>query len=346
MSASTLLNALSERAKTGEFAGATAITSFGDSVAEFRAIRESCGISARSWSAKLIISGEDRVRWTNGMVTNNIRDLAINFGNYNFVLNAQGRVQGDCIIYNRGEHLMLTTDLAQLERLKQFFDEHIIMDDVELTDVSDKLASLEVIGPKASEALSFAGFKVPQPGEILDAHWQELGYSITSNGAAFEIWLALDNVLRVWEELISSKAVPVGSMAIEWMRIASGTPRYGLDITDRDLPQETAQMHALHYSKGCYIGQEIVERIRSRGNVHKTLVGLEFPGELPSQGMKIMAVDKEAGTLGSTAAIPLENGIAKIGLAILRRDASAPGTELEIDGQRARACALPFKIDK
>ncbi len=113
---------------------------FGDTATEFRALLEGCALLDMSWQAKLVLAGEDRVRWLNGMVTNNVRDLALGHGVYSFVLSAQGRIQGDLVAYNRGDYLLVTTDREQAPTIAEIFDRYIIMDDVEVADISDKLA--------------------------------------------------------------------------------------------------------------------------------------------------------------------------------------------------------------
>ena len=128
--------------------------------AEFRALLQGCALFDMSWQAKLVLSGEDRVRWLNGMVTNNIRDLAPGHGVYSFLLNAQGRIQGDLVAYNRGDYLLVTTDREQAPTIAEIFDRYIIMDDVEVADISDKLAAIGVAGPKAREILAAAGIDV------------------------------------------------------------------------------------------------------------------------------------------------------------------------------------------
>ena len=141
-------------ARLGSYRGAETAATFGDVRAEFRALLEGCAIFDMSWQAKLVLSGDDRVRWLNGMVTNNVRDLAPGHGVYSFLLSAQGRIQGDLVAYNRGEYLLVTTDREQAPAIAEIFDRYIIMDDVEVTAVSDKLATIGVAGPKASGSCS------------------------------------------------------------------------------------------------------------------------------------------------------------------------------------------------
>src|SRR5664280_1616167 len=158
-------------ARLGMYRGAETPANFGDSATEFRALLEGCALLDMSWQAKLVLAGEDRVRWLNGMVTNNVRDLAPGCGVYSFVLNAQGRIQGDLVAYNRGDYLLATTDREQAPAIAEIFDRYIIMDDVEVADISDKLAAIGVDGPKAREILTAAGLDVSQlePGQVIDA---------------------------------------------------------------------------------------------------------------------------------------------------------------------------------
>jgi folate-binding protein YgfZ len=120
-------------------------------------------------------------------------------------------------------------------------------------------------------------------------------------------------------------------------------PRYGVDLRDRDLPQETGQQHALNFSKGCYIGQEIVERIRARGNVHRTFIGFEIVGDPPPASTKIRAADKEVGEITSAARIPFPDGERTLALGYLRREVAAPGTEVQVGEQSATVHTLPFR---
>ena len=127
------------------------------------------------------------------------------------------------------------------------------------------------------------------------------------------------------------------------MRIASGVPRYGVDIRERDLPQETEQTRALNFNKGCYIGQEIVERIRSRGNVHRTFTGFEFQGDALSEaGAKISANGKEVGEITSVTVLPFSGRERRVGMGYIRREAAEPGTAVVAGESAALIATLPF----
>ena len=350
MSVSTLQDRLAASgARLGSYRGADTPVTYGDTAGEFRALLQGSALFDLSWQAKLVLSGEDRVRWLNGMVTNNIRDLALNHGVYSFLLNAQGRNQGDLVAYNRGDYLLVTTDRAQAPAIAEIFERYIIMDDVEVADISDKLGAVGIAGPKAREILALAGIDVSQleAGQVIDMVWRELGISIARSMQpqmdGYEIWVATENVDKVWDALAQAGATLVGTDALELYRIARGVPRYGVELRERDLPQETGQQHALNFSKGCYIGQEIVERIRARGNVHRAFVGFEVQGEPPQAGAKVRANDKEMGEITSAARIPFPGGERTLALGYLRREVAAPGTTVDIDGRSATVQALPFR---
>jgi len=335
-------------ARFGVYRGADTPVSFGDTAAEFRALLQGCAIVDMRWQAKLVLTGEDRVRWLNGMVTNNVRDLAPGHGNYSFLLNAQGRIQGELVSYNRSDYLLVTTDRGQAPAITAIFDRYIIMDDVEVADISDKLTTIGIAGPKACQVLSDAGVDVSQLelGQVIDTVWRDLGISVARSAQppidGHEIWFSADNADKVWDALLSAGAEPAGSEALDLYRMVRGVPRFGVDLRDRDLPQETGQDYALNFAKGCYIGQEIVERIRSRAILHRTFVGLEVEGEPPAPGTKIQVNDKNAGEMTSAARVPFPGGERTVALGYAHREIAIPGTAVKIGEQSATVAALPF----
>src|SRR3954470_6425939 len=158
--------------RMGEFGGAETAATFGDVAREFAALRAGAGVFDLGRRAKIAVSGNDRIRWMNGMVTNNIRDLAAGHGSYNFLLNAQAHILADMYIYNRGESLLVDTDLSQAERVRELFDKYIIMDEVEIADAGEKLTAIGLAGPKANEVLGKLGISAPaEPLTIAEANW-------------------------------------------------------------------------------------------------------------------------------------------------------------------------------
>ena len=337
-------------ARIGIYGGVETVLAFGDPAGELHALHSACGLFDLNWRARIVVTGKDRVRWLNGMLTNNVRDLPLNHGNYNFLLNAQGRILADMYVYNRGEYLLLDTDRSQLENVIKTLDHFIIMDDVELTDSSETLGAIGLCGPKADQILEAAGINATglKPLELRDLVVSNLGISIARGPEQkpgwHEIWAGSANIEPVWTMLENAGAQPVGAEALENWRILRGIPKYGQDIRERDLPQETEQYQALNFSKGCYVGQEIVERIRSRGQVHRKFTGFEFTGveskdSLPAPG-KIEENGKVVAEITSVAQIPTGTAEKKIGLGYVRRESLQPGSQV----QGATVVDLPFEI--
>ena len=156
---------------------------FADLRAEFETLLSASGVHDLSSRAKISLTGGDRVRWLNGMVTNNVRDLEPGRGVYAFLLNPQGHILGDLYAYNRGESLLVDTDQSQVEKILAVFDKYIIMDDVEVAKVSDKLTAIGIAGPRSREALQAAGIEVPdlKPLQFAQTTWQQIGVTLAWN---------------------------------------------------------------------------------------------------------------------------------------------------------------------
>jgi folate-binding protein YgfZ len=358
MSSISLVQKFGLQAVAGEYAGAETVLNFGSAAEELNALRDGCGVFDLGWRGKLVVSGEDRVRWLNGMVSNNTRDLRQDFGNYNFVLNAQGRIQGDLLAFQRGEFYLLETEVGQIAAIREFFERYIIMDDVEIGDISAALTSIGVAGPRAVEVLCSSGLKpgAAKPGQLLDGSWNGIGFSLVRDPIEarnwYELWLAPENVETVWNALVAGGAAPAGAEALEWQRILLGLPRVGMDTGARELPQETGQECALHYTKGCYIGQEIVERIHARGQVHRLLTGMIVDGELPARGSKVLAGDKEIGEVTSSAEMVVDGVSRTVALGYLKRGGAAKRENqnesqvesLKVGGSLARITEFPIQF--
>ena len=316
---------------------------------EFASLLSGCGLFDLKSRAKISLSGNDRVRWLNGMITNKVRDLPVGQGIYAFVLNPQGHILGDLYAYNRGEALLVDTDQSQSEKLLGIFRKHIIMDKVVLTEMSDGSTAIGVAGPKVHEVLRAAGFELQQLEllQFAEMKWQSLSLNVvrTDNVAveSYEIWLAPEHVPPVWDALTKAGATPISTAALELLRIACGIPRYGQDIRERDLPQETEQLRALNFNKGCYIGQEIVERIRSRGAVHRKFASFEVRGPLPAVGTKIQSEGKDVGEVTSAASLPLPSGERAVALGYIRRESATSGQQLQAGEACLTVASVPFE---
>ncbi len=159
---------------------------------------------------------------------------------------------------------------------------------------------------------------------------------------SYEIWVAPASVKHLWDALRAAGATPVGSEAVELRRIVLGIPRYGVDIRARDLPQETEQARALNFNKGCYVGQEIVERIRSRGAVHRMFTGFVADGAEPIvAGTKVVAGEKEVGEVTSVASLRFTGHNKSVALGYIRRELGVPGRAVMLGAAKATVAQLP-----
>ena len=287
------------------------------------------------WLRRVAVRGEDRFRWLSGMVTNTVNDLPVNGGAWNLVLNAQGRIQGNLYVWREGEEtLELEIAADQYDRLLAHLDRFIIMDDVELAPLSLDAdgevtgeTPLGLAGPLAAGVLARLGLPaLAEPLTSARANWNGQPVQVVRGYGVlvphYELWVKAVQISALWQALTEACACPVGADALEAFRIAEGIPAYGIDIAEKDLAQETSQMRALSFTKGCYVGQEIVERIRSRGSVHRHLRPLELFGPLPAGGTELTLDDGTAGgKITSAAELPLASGRRCFALAMIRGEA-------------------------
>jgi folate-binding protein YgfZ len=290
---------------------------------------ESAALTATDDLRLLRVTGEDATRWLNGMVTNSAQALAPGVGCYNFLLNPQGRIQGDCFLYREATEtpasFLLLTSRAQLDTLRAWLDRYIIMDDVELSPAFEELRGLTLIGPSASERLIELDITPPSRGTYAAASFDGLALLLFAPALrlpAFQIFATEAGLARLAESLTTSGVATAGEDDLNALSVYLAAPRFGVDIRDRDLPQETAQTQALHFSKGCYLGQEIVERIRSQGQVRRLLTPLLLHGPLPSLPAALHDdTGKEVGEITTAASITHGGETQQVALGYVRREA-------------------------
>ena len=297
---------------------------------ETEAILYGAAVHDLGWMRRVAVRGQDRFRWLSGMVTNTVHDLSNAAGAWNLVLNAQGKIQGDLTAWRVGDELELEISAEQYNRLIAHLEHFIIMDDVELVPLAwDSAAetAIGLTGPLVREVLGRAGISaLGQAMTVRHVEWNGLELRLERNygvlGEHYTIWTPGAGLKRLWRTLTTAGAAPVGTDTLEAFRIAEGVPLYGIDMMERDLPQETSQMRALHFHKGCYLGQEIVERIRSRGKVHRHLRSLELEGPLPAPGVELVLEGAApAGAVTSAAEMAVRGRKRIFALGMLREEA-------------------------
>jgi folate-binding protein YgfZ len=307
--------------------------------AGYQALREGAAWLDLSARGRLRVTGEDRARWLHAMASNHVEQLQPGQGCYAFLLNAQGRILGDLNLLCFEESFLLDTEpetrLSSLEHL----DRHIIADDVTLADVTGETTELGVEGPESAGVLKALGAPVPE-ADYSHAPWgTRVVARLSATGVpGFALFAPRDERTGLVWQLESAGALAAGPEAVRTVRIELGHPRYGEDLTDKHLPQETQLLHALHFNKGCYLGQEIVERIRSRGGVHRFLVRLAIDTrEPPPPGARIAATGKDVGEITSAVYSPAAGRVVALGYVRLGDyPANAP---LETAGARVQITA-------
>ena len=248
----------------------------------YDALRDRAAWIDLSARGKIKLTGEDRARLLHAMTTNHIQQLTPGSGCYAFFLNDKGRVLADANVLCRPDYFLLDVEPEAREPLYQHLDRYIIADDVTLEDMTQGTAIIAVEGPQAAEVLERAGAPVPE-AEYSSADWDGCVVArLNSTGAmGFFLFVPVSEKSALVARLEAAGAEPADAEAAQVVRLEQGKPRYGEDISDRFLAQEANQPQALHFSKGCYLGQEIVERVRSRGQVHRVLKPLVLEGTAP-----------------------------------------------------------------
>ena len=286
-------------------------------IAGYEALRSRAAWLDLSGRGVIVVTGEDRARLLHALCTNDIERLKPGESCYAFFLNAQGRILADANILCRAEDFLIDTEPETRASLYQHIDRYIIADDVTLEDASERLAVIALEGPEALSMETEGAARLTFTGE------PGLRYFIPRDQKA---------------ELIA-QLEKADTEAARVVRMEHAKPRYGEDITEAHLAQETQQMHALSFSKGCYLGQEIVERVRSRGLVHRLLVGLNINTQnIPAPGTPVAASGNEIGKLTSVALSPALGTC--VAMAYVRREQADPGTKLLVNGSLAEVGPL------
>ncbi len=299
----------------------------------FKALTGAAAAIDLSNRSRIRLTGEDRARLLHALTTNHIQQLLPNHGCYAFFLNANGRILADANVLVFPESILLDAEPEVRESLCAHIDHYIIADDVNLHDETETTFALGVEGPQAKASLCAAGLPVPA-NDWAHESWMDCTVAhLSSTGEPG--WRIFGPVERKQAVLDLLYLIPATHEDAEIVRVEHGKPRYSVDISSGQIVAETGQSQALHFQKGCYLGQEIVERVRSRGHVNKQLVSLEIDGEVaPARGSKLVVDGKEIGEVTSAVLSPKTHKIAA--LAYVRVPHERPGAEMEVNHLLAR----------
>lgn len=340
-------------AQWGEFFGLLLPRHYGDPAAEYTWLNETAAVVDTGFQFPAELSGPDRVRYLNAVTTGNIRDLPPGQSTLGLLLNPQGHILAELLTLALEDRLLCLSHRVASERTLATLERYIIMDDVMLTNLSPTLASVAVLGPRAASSLAALGLgegEALSPGEHCLASFQGTPLRLLRASLlglpAWEILAPHAVLATLWQQAVEvAKTLgggPVGYEAINVLRLEQGVPWYGVDFDDRVIPHE-AGLESTHisYVKGCYTGQEIVERVRSRGHINRRRLGLAFTGDTaPPAGAPLLADGRQVGWV--TSSVRSRRWDRLIGMGYLRREYHAPGTRVQWSAGQAEVVSLPL----
>ncbi len=282
---------------------------------------------------KIRVTGEDHLRLLHAMSTNDIKNLAVGGGLYTFFLNDKGRILADAYVYRFPESVVLDTEPETAEVLREHLDRYIIADDVTLEDQTATLAAIALEGPSAFEDASRLNLAVPGSA-YGTAAWEDgfVARASVTGAPGLRFFAPLSAIVPLTARMELADIPEAQQSEVRVVRLENGTPRFGEDISSRYLVQETRIAYAVHPNKGCYLGQEIVERVRAQGQVHRLLTPVCIEGpQAPEPGTKLVTADGQVAAEITSAAYSEALG-AVAGLAYVRREALEHKPVLTVEG--------------
>jgi folate-binding protein YgfZ len=283
----------------------------------YQALRHGAAWLDLSSRGRIVARGRDRARLLHNITSNEIKKMTPGSGCYAFLLSPQGRIQADLYLFAFEDHLLLDTEPELREKVHTHIKRYIIADQVELEDVTATTACIGLEGPGAAAILTSLG--APLPGaDYMHVAWDDATVAaVTVTGQpGVRVFAPSEKAAALARQFEAAGAVAATDEDVRAVRIENGKPRYGEEIRDTSLPQETQQMHAVSFNKGCYLGQEIVERIRAQGRVNKKLTRVTLEGDVPAPGTK-MTLDGAEAEVMSAVMSPESGGV--VALAYVRQ---------------------------
>lgn len=348
-------------ARFTELNGVEAVADYGAPPAEHLALYEAAGVLDLSFRSRLCLVGADRVRFLHGQVTNDVQRLRPGQGCYAALVTAKGKMESDLNLFALAEELLLDFEPGLSRTVTERLEKFIVADDVQVVDVAALYGLLSVQGPRAGAVVRALGLfselpvnpfesaksSDPTSGEIYLMNTPRLGGAV-HNG--FDLFVPTAALPVTADKLIAA-AKSVGGRACGWQafetaRIEAGIPRFGADMDETTIPLEAGlEARAVSYQKGCYLGQEVINRIHAIGHVNRSLRGLRLDADLPllpARGERLFHEGKEAGQFTSAVFSPRLQ--TNIGLGYVRREADTPGQEFtwNCSGQPASARLVPL----
>ena len=323
---------------------------YANTTEEYWTIKKAVGLADISHLGRLRITGKDRVSFLNGLLTNDISQLKENKGQRSALLNSKARVLADLHLYAQPDSLLIDTGESPASHVKEILDRFIITEDVQIQDSSQDLVQLTVQGPRSSQAIKEV--LGPEAQDLKQLEQKTLGPSTIiardrTGQTGYDIILPALEAEPVWHGFLLNGGDlglnPVGSQALEILRLEAGYPKYATDIDENTIILEAGFKDAINFNKGCYLGQEVVARATHIGRVNKQLVGLEVETkDSISPRSKLMSDGREAGFITSAAFSPGLGRVASLGYA--NREFAKEGTRVYVQLGETSIPAVVTKI--
>lgn len=328
------------QADIGDSCGCSVPLNYGDELSEYKAVREGVGIIDLSSRGKLRLSGKDHLKFLQGMLSNDVMKLEEGKGMYATVLTVKGRMISDMRVYRESESILLDLEPGLKQKVLELLTKFRLSYKANIDDITETMGLLSIQGPRASKLLDLLfGEKVPQMEQYDFMQKEALGHILTvvsvnrTGEQGFDIYLSNDGLQDLWEALMEKgrelNVKPIGYNALNMLRIEAGIPVFGADMDENNIPIEAGLWDALDFDKGCYVGQEVVARIKWRGHVNWHLVGFESEGEVaPEVGDEIFSDERKIGRITSSTLSPTLNKLLSLGY--IRREFKEVGTEVSV----------------
>jgi glycine cleavage system T protein len=331
---------------------------YGNTLEEYAAVREGIGVFDLSHHGKLRLTGKEHLKFLQGMLTNDVLKLEQGKGIYACLLTAKGKMVTDMKVYRNSDSVLVELEAGLNEKIKELLLRFRLSFKASIEDLTESVALISIQGPKSKKLLELIlSEQIPELKEYefikrnLDGTEVLIARVNRTGETGFDIFTPSDTAPRVWNLLLDTKKPdlkprPVGKQALEMLRIEAGIPVYGIDMDENTIPIEAGLWHALSFDKGCYIGQEVIARIRWRGHVNRHLVGFEIEAQnIPKRGDRVIIDEREVGYITSATFSPFLQKPVAIGY--IRREFREAGTRtlIKLDSGElipASVTSLPF----
>jgi folate-binding protein YgfZ len=334
-----------------EVNGREAVADYGDVEAEYRAARQAVALHDATYREALRITGEDRVSFLHGMVTQEVKGLAAGAATYAAMITVKGAMVADARLLRREADLLLDLEPGMGAKVQEFLGKFLISEDAELHEATGELGVLRLLGPRTAELLGAVagGPFAPLPPDATRTFTlagQEVLVVGRPGQEGVDLLVPRGGLEAVWKALVAAGGAfglkPLGWRAHEMLRVEAGVPRYGQDMVDTTIPLEANLTSAISYNKGCYIGQEVIARATFRGHMNRKLAGLLLGSTEAAPGTELKKDGKKVGWVTSVVRSPLKGQTVALGY--VHRDHLEPGTVLALgDGPaEATVATLPF----